>query len=698
MPHAELPRPFAGADAPGGRGPHPPRPERLDAPVRSLPGIGPKLAASLGALGVETVRDLLGYRPRRYEPPAPPGRLADLLAGQEATVDVEVVHAGVRPTRRRRLTILEARVRDPSGSVTAIWFNQAWLADRLRPGLRIRLRGALERGELVVRDFDLGGDGRLTYPAPLYRASEAVSSRRLRELIARALPHLRDAADPLPSGLRAALGLPLRADSLWALHRPRSIQEAEAGRRRLAFEELLVLQLGLARRRQRAAGAVAPALGPPGELASRYREALPFGLTDAQERAIAGIDADLARAVPMERLLQGDVGSGKTVVALYALLRAVERGHQGALMVPTETLAEQHLLTVEPICERLGVRCRLVTSGLPARERRAALAAIAAGDADLAIGTHALIQETVSFRSLAVAVVDEQHRFGVEQRAALAGERAPHRLHMTATPIPRTLAFTVYGDLAVSEIDRPPAGRSPVITRWVTHERASEAYTRLRAHLERGRQAYVVCPLVSPSEASVARAAEAEAERLRGAELAGLRVGCLHGQLRPGERRRIMEEFASGALDVLVATTVIEVGIDVPNATIMIVQEADRFGLAQLHQLRGRVGRGEEQSYCLLVSRPKEELTDVACERLQALVDTTDGFELAETDLELRGMGQLLGTRQSGLSDLRFTRLRQDRPLLERARRCAGELVDVEGPLDDEVERVFGDEDHRGLA
>jgi ATP-dependent DNA helicase RecG len=482
----------------------------------------------------------------------------------------------------------------------------------------------------------------------------------------------------------------------------RARSEAERARRRLAFEELLVLQLGLLRRHAAVEAAVAPPLGRPGELAARYRSALPFTLTEAQERVIAEIDHDLARTAPMERLLQGDVGSGKTVVALYALLRAVERGHQGALMAPTETLAEQHFLTIDPICATLGVRCRLVTSSLPARERAGSLRELAAGDANVAVGTHALIQEGVAFSSLAVAVVDEQHRFGVEQRAALTGDRRPHRLHMTATPIPRTLALTVYGDLAVSEIDRPPAGRRPVVTRWITHERSSEAYTRLRGQLAAGRQAYVVCPLISPSEAGgdpdggggrerfEARAAEAEAERLRGAELEGFRVGCLHGQLRPAERRRIMEAFARGELDVLVATTVIEVGVDVANATVMIVQEADRFGLAQLHQLRGRVGRGEEQSYCLLVSRPKEELTEAACERLQALVDSTDGFRLAEIDLELRGTGRLLGTRQSGLSDLVFARLVHDRPLLEQARRAARDLVAYEGPLADEVERVFG--------
>ena len=353
MPLAELTgavHPFAGIDAADRRGPHLSRPERLDASVQTLPGIGPKLGASLGALGIGTIRDILFYRPRRYEPPAPLRRIADLLAGEEATIDGEVGHAGQRPTRRRGLTIVEAGVRDASGSLTAIWFNQVWLADRLKPGTRLRLRGALERGEFVVRDYDLGRGELMTHPAPVYRASEAVSSRRLRELIARTLPALRDLPDPLPGGLRASLALPLKPDAVSVLHRPRSTDEAERGRRRLAFEELLVLQLGLLRRRAEGEGAVAPALGSPGELADRYRAALPFTLTEAQERAIVEIDRDLARPVPMERLLQGDVGSGKTVVALYTLLRAVERGCQGALMAPTETLAEQHFLTIEGIC------------------------------------------------------------------------------------------------------------------------------------------------------------------------------------------------------------------------------------------------------------------------------------------------------------------------------------------------------------
>jgi ATP-dependent DNA helicase RecG len=394
----------------------------------------------------------------------------------------------------------------------------------------------------------------------------------------------------------------------------------------------------------------------------------------------------------MQRLLQGEVGSGKTVVALYALLRAVEAGKQGALMAPTETLAEQHFLTLEEPCRLLGVTCALLTSSSAKRERDLA------PNADIVVGTHALIQEGVQLRDLAVAVVDEQHRFGVEQRKALTAGRSPHVLHMTATPIPRTLALTVYGDLAVSEITRPPADRKPIKTAWVAEDRSAAAYMRLRKHLDAGRQAYVVCPLIEESETSQARAAEAEAERLQRGELRGYRVGLLHGRLRPAERRDLMARFKACDLDVLVATTVIEVGVDVPNATIMIVQEADRFGLAQLHQLRGRVGRGAEQSYCLLISRSRDDLTEQAIDRLEALVRTNDGFELAEVDLDIRGGGQLLGTRQSGLTDLRFAQLRRDRSLLERARVLADELIDNEGPLADEVERAYATADQAALA
>ena len=515
------------------------------------------------------------------------------------------------------------------------------------------------------------------------------------------LPRVRFLPDPLPARVRHEEGLPLRADALTASHRPRDRDETDVAHRRLAFEELLTLQLGFRdRRRALEEQAGAPALGEDGELIGRYYGVLPFELTPDQRSAVAEIGRDLGDSRPMQRLLQGDVGSGKTVVALYALLRAVENGHQGALMAPTETLAEQHFLTVERICNDLGVRCELLTSSVPAAQRRAVRDRLASGETDIAVGTHALIQEEVEFRSLAVAVVDEQHRFGVEQRRAL-GRTTPHVLHMTATPIPRTLAQTVFGDLDVTEIARPPANRKPVITAWVGHERSGVAYTRLRRHLEDGRQAYVVCPLVSESETIEARAAEQEAERLRAAELRGFRVGCLHGKLKTAERRKVMDAFNRRELDVLVATTVIEVGVDVPNATIMIVQEADRFGLAQLHQLRGRVGRGAEQSYCLLVSRPKEELTEEATRRLEALVATSDGFELAEVDLELRREGQLLGVRQSGYSDLKFARLTRDRDLIAQARAWAEKIVDedpeIVSPLRREAEEKL-DEDHRGFA
>ena len=648
----------------------------------SLSGVGPALQQKLAKLGLRRIRDLLEHRPHRYEQAVPERPIADLLAGEEAAIAGEVVRVSVRRPSRR-LAIVQARVADGSDEITAVWFNQAWLAEKLQPGTRVRLRGQLKRNEFAVRSYDLNGVSATADFAPVYPASEEVPPKRLRTLVERALPYARDLPDALPAPLKVRERLPLRADALVALHKPRSEEEGEEGRRRLAFDELLVLQVGLAQARSGREAAVANELGEPGELTSRYRELLPFELTEDQEQAIAEVDADLAQAAPMQRLLQGDVGSGKTVVALYALLRAVEAGRRGALMAPTETLAEQHFLTFEPLCERLGVRVALLTGSVKSDVQAA----------QIVVGTHALIQEGVELEELGVAVVDEQHRFGVEQRRALTEGRTPHVLHMTATPIPRTLALTVYGDLHVTEIAKPPASRKPIVTSWVTAERSSEAYTRLRKHLDAGRQAYVVCPLIEESETSQARAAEGEAERLRRVELKDYRVGLLHGRLRPAERRELMGRFKAGELDVLVATTVIEVGVDVPNATIMIVQEADRFGLAQLHQLRGRVGRGAEQSYCLLISRQREELTDNAQERLQALVDSTDGFELAEKDLELRGEGQLMGTRQAGISEFRFTRLRADRPLLERARAAAEGLVDYKGPLADEVERMFAERD-----
>ena len=704
-----LPVGFAGVDPPA-RWPRPrsaPRPEALALGVETLPGVGPTVRKRLAKLGLRTVGDLLGHRPRRYERPVDEKSIAELFGDEEAVIEGAVGHASGR--RRGRLHILTATVADSTGSIKATWFNQPWLEARLQPGTHVRLRGKPTRFGFNVESYDLGEATETADFAPVYPGSADLAQKQLRGIVAAALPYTRAEGDPLPAALLTEQALPIRADALAALHHPRSLEEAEAGRRRLAFDELLTLQLALARRAAERESLVAVALPAPGELVGRYRTVLPFTLTAAQESAIAEIDADLARTTPMQRLLQGDVGSGKTAVALYALLRAAESGRQGALMAPTEVLAEQHFLTVEGLCAELGVRVALLTSALTAKEHANVRQLIASGDVQVAVGTHALIQREVGFRDLAVAVVDEQHRFGVEQRALLTrgGNRAaagvsperawetPHVLHMTATPIPRTLALTVYGDLAVSEIAAPPENRRPIVTAWVTDDRSSEAYERLTRHLADGRQAYVVCPLIEASETTVARAAEDEAERLRRAELNGFRVGCLHGRLKPAERRSVMAAFKAGDLDVLVATTVIEVGVDVPNATIMIVQEADRFGLAQLHQLRGRVGRGAEQSYCLLVSRAKEELTDIAHDRLEAMVETTDGFELAERDLEIRGEGQLLGARQSGLSDLRFTRLRQDHELLERAREASA-VMPAEGLLAERVDALLDLGEHLG--
>jgi ATP-dependent DNA helicase RecG len=656
--------------------------------------VGPKVAERLEQLGIRSVCDLAEHVPRAYLDWEQVGSFGDLAAGEEATVRCTLERIRVRPTRRRNLKIVEGVVVDAAGvRETAIWFNQAYLA-KLPAGTELLLHGTRELGGgFRVARTEVRGTGLHTVGlVPEYRASEDLPSYRLRTFVDAVLPRIRFIPDALPARLRQEERLPFRADALVAAHRPLDRREAESARERLAFEELLALQLGFQeRRRALEEQATAPALPDDGELIERYYAALPFELTPEQRGAIHEIRRDLGETKPMQRLLQGDVGSGKTVVALYGLLRAVEAGRQGALMAPTETLAEQHFLTVEGICNELGVRCELLTSSVPAAQRRAVRDRLASGETDLAVGTHALIQEEVEFRALAVAVVDEQHRFGVEQRRAL-GRTTPHVLHMTATPIPRTLAQTVFGDLDVTEIAKPPANRKPVITSWVGHERSSTAYTRLRKHLRDGRQAYVVCPLVSESETIEARAAEQEAERLRSGELEGFRIGVLHGKLKTAERREVMDAFKRRELDVLVATTVIEVGVDVPNATIMIVQEADRFGLAQLHQLRGRVGRGAEQSYCLLVSRPKEELTEDAVRRLEALVAISDGFELAEVDLELRGEGQLLGVRQSGLSDLKFARLVRDRELIAKARRWAERLVDedpaVLDPLGREAERV----------
>ncbi|MGH9027382.1 MAG: ATP-dependent DNA helicase RecG, partial [Acidimicrobiia bacterium] len=523
------------------------------------------------------------------------------------------------------------------------------------------------------------------------------------------LERVRDVGEDLPAALLTSERLPLRADALAAIHRPRSLSEAEVGRVRLAFDELLVLRLALLRTAAARERASALPLGEPGELIARYRESLPFTLTPDQERATTEIDADLDRTVPMQRLLQGDVGSGKTVVAFHALLVAVQGGHQGAFMAPTEILAEQHYLGSRELLAGLSVpdsatltgdrpvRVELLTNRTSAADRRRLAAALKAREVDIVIGTHALIYGEVEFASLGVVVIDEQHRFGVEQREVLRGlGNDPDVLVMTATPIPRTAAMLVYGDLDKSELRELPPGRVPIATEVVGDNALARAavHERLRAEVASGRQAYVVCPLVGGSDRTEARAAVEEFARLGDEELAGLRLGLLHGQLPSREKEAVMAAFRAGELDVLVATTVVEVGVDVPNATVMVVEDADRFGLSQLHQLRGRVGRGAVPSICFLLAEPT---TREGRARTEAMAASTDGFLLAERDLEIRGAGEVFGERQAGFSDLKLGRLPRDEMLVLGARAAAEKILDDDPQLErneqlrQEVEDLLGD-------
>jgi len=573
-------------------------------------------------------------------------------------------------------------VRDASGQLTAIWFNQDHLARVLRPGDELLLRGELRAGsppELSVKGHEVlgrgGSEGLHTRGlVPVYPATEALTPRRLRELVDRARPTAWAAVEVLPAWMRSRLGLPAITDALVAAHFPRAAGEGGLGRRRLVVEELVVLQLGLlALRRAEERRRRAPALRPSGERSSELRAALPFALTREQERAVAQVGRDLGRRQPMRRLLQGEVGSGKTVVAALAICQAVEAGAQAALLAPTETLAEQHLRTLDALLGPAGLAPVLVTGRVPRAERDRRELALRTGTASVAIGTQALPTEAVTFDALGLVVVDEQHRFGVEQRQALAertgalGDSA-HLLYMTATPIPRTLALTAYGDLSVSTIRGRPPGRMPVDTRWVREEGREGAYEALRAELRAGRQAYVICPLVEEGAEAEARAATTEVERLAAGPLAAFTVGLAHGAQRSEEKRAAMSDFAEGRTDVLVATTVVEVGIDVPNATVILIEDAGRFGLAQLHQLRGRVGRGEHPGLCLVLGDPVNE---EGVRRLEALTQTSDGFELAEMDLDIRGEGSIMGVRQAGPTDLRFARLSRDRRELAMARYAA---------------------------
>jgi ATP-dependent DNA helicase RecG len=671
--------------------------------VDRLKGVGDRKREALEHVGVTNVAELLTFYPRRWVDRTNEARVSDLLPGQEALVLVAVRDVRKRVGRNRR-AIVEATVGDGSGRMHVVFFNQPWREKQLRPGLQVALfgkadtyRGALQMTNPIV---DMIGD-RTARIVPIYPQSEKVAlttweiAGYVEDALQRCEP--RGVADPVPPGVRRRLGLIGRFAALHGIHGPETMADKEQARRRLAFDELFRVQTVLVMRKravERESKAIAHTVD--GALTSRLHDALPFSLTAAQQRAIGEIEADLAGPHPMHRLLQGDVGSGKTLVAVSAMLVAVQGGHQSALMAPTEVLAEQHAASVRQLLSELTVgsaanlfgerplRVELLTSRVGAAERRAIAAGLADGSVDIVIGTHALIQEAVAFHSLGVVVVDEQHRFGVEQRAALRGkgsdEAVPDVLVMTATPIPRTAAMTVYGDLDVSVLDELPPGRTPITTRWANGPLEEQlAWAEVRAAVEAGQQAYVVCPLIDESEKLEAASAEETHRRLTSGELQGVRVGLLHGRMPSTEKEAVMQTFRDGELDVLVATTVIEVGVDVPNATVMVVLDADRFGIAQLHQLRGRVGRGSQASTCWLLTAEIEEVNP----RVQALVDSTDGFHLAEVDLDLRGEGTIMNAAQKGRNDLKLASLRRDRELVGLAREVAFEVVDGDPLLDD---------------
>ncbi|MDX2379827.1 MAG: ATP-dependent DNA helicase RecG, partial [Acidimicrobiia bacterium] len=613
-----------------------------------------------------------------------------------------------------------------SGRMDLVFFNQPWRERQLKEGLQIALfgkadtyRGGLQMSNPVV---DLIGDrtGRIV---PIYPQSEKaqLSTWEIAGFVDEALRRCaeRGLADPVPAEVLRRLGLIDREAAFHGIHHPDGLTDKESARRRLAFDELLRVQLVLVmRKRELERASLGFAHTVEGELVNRFYDALDFPLTGAQQHVIGEIAADLASPHPMHRLLQGDVGSGKTVVAVASMLAAVQGGHQAALMAPTEVLAEQHgagvrtmladVIVPDPEGNLFGerpLRVELLTNRVTGADRRAIVADLADGSIDIAIGTHALIQEGITFQSLGVVVVDEQHRFGVEQRAALRDRTeaasVPDTLVMTATPIPRTAAMTVYGDLDVSILDELPPGRTPIVTEWANGPLMEVGvWAEVREQVEAGRQAYVVCPLIEESEKLEVASAQDTYNRLAGDELAGLRSGLLHGRLTPGDKELTMNLFRSGSLDVLVATTVIEVGVDVPNATVMVILDADRFGIAQLHQLRGRVGRGDHASRCWLVTQD----TDEQSPRVEALVATTDGFELAEVDLDLRGEGTLMSSAQKGRSDLKLASLRRDRKLVELARKAAFEIVDDGDGIDaqpdlvDELDVVFSDRDEEFLS
>ena len=633
--------------------------------LSQIKGVGPARLKAFHAVGVDTVRDLLAILPREYRDLSDIRPLSSLSAGDEAAVRVRV-SGGVAVHRAGKLLVTKVRVADDSETMSAVWYNQPWLSQTLVPGREFLLYGKVEArfGELqlVCPAFE-SGEGL----KPVYKPLPGIPPKTLTQTIAAALA-LRDGQweEPLPEPLRRKWRLCERNYAILNAHRPVSRDALAAARRRLAFEELLLFQVGLwLMRGAKREGVVIDA---PDSLGDEYWNTLPFSPTSAQRRVLKEVLSDLRAPFPMARLVQGDVGCGKTAIAFAAMYAAVKRGWQCALMAPTEILAAQHYETAQRLLEPLGIKCGLLTGSLTPKNRRLAHEAIASGEWQAVIGTHALITESVTYKNLGLVVTDEQHRFGVRQRTQLSGKGdSPNVLVMSATPIPRTLSLILYGDLDISIVDELPPGRTPVRTNIVPEAKRQAMYGFLREEVKKGRQIYVVCPLIEENEALDATPAEVIYENLRTRDLSDLRVALVHGRLKAADKDAILSDFHAGKIDVLVSTTVIEVGVNVPNASVMVIENAERFGLAQLHQLRGRVGRGAAVSYCFLMAEPNE--------RLRLMTRTNDGFEIAQKDMELRGPGEILGQRQSGVMALGAGALMSDTALLKETHDAARELL-----------------------
>ncbi|OQY20957.1 MAG: DNA helicase RecG [Chloroflexi bacterium] len=660
----------------------------LDSPVTALRGVGSHQSERLGRLGVQTIRDLLYLFPYRYDDYSQLKPVNRLEYGEDVTLIAQVKEARVRQTRGGG-SLFKVVLSDGTGSIEATWFNQPYLADKIRRGRQIVVSGHVDEylgrlcftsPEWELMQNELLHTARLV---PIYPLTKGIGAKWLRGLMKRAVNYWpKRLPDHLPESVMREAGLLNLETAIAQIHFPDDNGLLKRARHRLAFDELFVLQIGLLHRRHLWRSEPGKSLPVDDSALDNFVRRLPFELTNAQQRALRQIVADLRSDRPMNRLLQGDVGSGKTVVAAAAMALAVAAGGQAALMAPTEILAEQHLSNLKPQIPNL----RLLTGSVTGPEREEIYAGLADGSVDVVVGTHALIQESVQFKSLALAVIDEQHRFGVSQRAALRQKGYnPHLLVMTATPIPRSLELTLWGHLDVSTIDEMPPGRKPIVTRLILPTERERAYSFVRSQIEKGRQAFIICPLVEESDKIEAKAAIEEYERLQKYIFSDLRLGLLHGRMKGEEKEGAMAQFVRGELDILVATSVVEVGIDVPNASVMLIEGADRFGLAQLHQFRGRVGRGEHDSYCLLVSgSPSSE----AQERLQTVEATDDGFELAQKDLEMRGPGEFLGARQSGFPDLNLASV-TDLRLVESAREAARRFFETDPELADPDNRLL---------